>query len=378
MTIHPLLLDSYREVRAYPPSELKSEIQVEKTRRRDEHQTLARRDDVGVAFRNHDNKISALSKEGKTEREKANHSLDVLRIRADKAEIAAKAMEKVKIDQREIHQDLSALRTRQGKNEDATRKLKRTVSEQDATKQTADKALVNTLDLYTANRREKNRRINDFVTLDSYQTGIGKMLSGKAVFDTDAIAIDVEKTVLDAGGHTEDLVIRLAHRLLDGGSVSYEKLLPAALLPVITPGGTAVPGNPGFYLSAVAPVAVNGTITWPAGTALKSTVTMTDTSQLSLGDAIEADMQWFEIIEITADTSVVVYNPHGLTLPNGALATTFAGLPTLTAGSLALVVTFPAGTYTLTETLTLKFQTASDDELLGWPVGPITVTYTVI
>jgi hypothetical protein len=68
--------------------------------------------------------------------------------------------------------------------------------------------------------------------------------------------------------------------------------------------------------------AISGTITWDATT----TVLMTDTSQLAVGNWIskDSDAQAFKVTSITENVSVSIENPRGLTIPTGAGASSFA------------------------------------------------------
>jgi hypothetical protein len=91
--------------------------------------------------------------------------------------------------------------------------------------------------------------------------------------------------------------------------------------------GTVVDGDvgaPSYYYGS-APTAIGGTVTWGGTT----TVTMTDTSDITVGMAIrrDDDHQWFKVLSIVEDTSVLIENPHGLTIPTGAGASSVGNLP---------------------------------------------------
>ena len=69
------------------------------------------------------------------------------------------------------------------------------------------------------------------------------------------------------------------------------------------------------------PTTLTGTWTWD-GTA---TVLATDTSQVSLADAVglDSDGQFFSVASVVPNTSVTIRNPAGLTIPSGATGSSF-------------------------------------------------------
>lgn len=79
----------------------------------------------------------------------------------------------------------------------------------------------------------------------------------------------------------------------------------------------------GGFPSGGSPSAIAQTLTWD-GT---PTVTTADTSGLSVGDHIRLDSDggWFTIGDVVTDTSLLVLNPLGLTIPSGSTQSSKAG-----------------------------------------------------
>jgi len=67
---------------------------------------------------------------------------------------------------------------------------------------------------------------------------------------------------------------------------------------------------------------LKGTWTWNGTT----TVTATDTSQISNGDWIrlDSDGQWFEVVSFVPNTSALIKNPTGASIPTGATGSSFS------------------------------------------------------
>ncbi len=97
---------------------------------------------------------------------------------------------------------------------------------------------------------------------------------------------------------------------------------------ITTSKGTVVDGDVGapLYRMSGSPVtAIAGTITWDTTT----TVLMDDTTGVVAGMAIRKDDDGilFEVVSVVEDTSVLIKNPHGHSIPTGAGASSVSDLP---------------------------------------------------
>jgi len=134
-----------------------------------------------------------------------------------------------------------------------------------------------------------------------------------------------------AGSVTVDLVFRLQHNVGTDAVPSYQQhtVWPTGLVPKIVSSKDTVADAdidaPLYYLKTVTPAAIAGTVTWDTST----TVLMTDTTDVVAGKAIrqDADGQWFEAVSVVEDTSCLIANPHGLSIPTGAAASSLSDIP---------------------------------------------------
>jgi hypothetical protein len=161
--------------------------------------------------------------------------------------------------------------------------------------------------------------------------GLYAAIAGNVVISGDDDAGQSAATLTAAGAGSVEVLLTFRLQMQYGADFLDHLGWPSFIHPLITMSENVLDGTVGkpsyYYLSA--PKAAAGTVTWPGGSGATAVVTMDDTTGLDVGAALrpDSDGHWFEVISMITDTSATVANPHGLTLPTGAEASSIGNLP---------------------------------------------------